>query len=78
MEEVKTYGAILEKENPKRESIFSKMTSEEKEEYNRTKLENKERLLEISGNNKSDSITFNKPMKNTRYIPGIGNVSQMM
>ena len=78
MEEARTYGEILEKENPRHENNISKMTAEEKELFDKTKSEDKERLLNSSGNNKSESITFNKPIKNTRYIPGIGNVTQMM
>lgn len=78
METPKTYGEILELETPKKENIMSKLTDEEKEIYNEIKTKDKDRLLTSSGNNKQESITFNKPIKNQQYIPGIGKVSQVL
>lgn len=78
MKEAKTYGEILEMDRPKKENAISKMTEEEKEQYNLLKEVDKNRLLEHCGNNKTESITFNKPIKNVKFIPGIGNVTQMM
>lgn len=78
METPKTYGEILELEKPKTENIMSKLTDEEKEIYNEIKTKDKDRLLTSSGNNKQESITFNKPIKNQQYIPGIGKVNQVL
>jgi len=78
METPKTYGEILKLENPKQENIMSKLTEEEKKLYDEIKEKDKDRLLTSSGNNRQESITFNKPIKNQQYIPGIGKVSQVL